>query len=136
MRGYTLVGSPPIEALGLQVLRSGYSRCLPFFLAALSYEFVEKPFLRLKDHFQGERKPIFSSVSRAGLGRPRALDRNAKVRIIHWAPCLSRRTEKGRAYGAVTAKALAVLEEAKRAKRALSAMRKVLAKQPTVALNR
>ena len=41
---------------------------------------------------------------------PRALDRNAKVRIMHWARCLSRRTEKGRAYGVVTAKALAVLE--------------------------
>jgi hypothetical protein len=45
-----------------------------------------------------------------GLGRRRALDRNAKVRIMHWARCLSRRTEKGRAYGVVTAKALAVLE--------------------------
>jgi hypothetical protein len=45
-----------------------------------------------------------------GLGRPRALDRNAKTRIMHWARCLSRRTEKGRAYGVVTAKALAVLE--------------------------
>jgi hypothetical protein len=45
-----------------------------------------------------------------GLGRPRALDRNAKARIMHWARCLSRRTEKGRAYGVVTAKALAVLE--------------------------
>jgi AraC-like DNA-binding protein len=45
-----------------------------------------------------------------GLGRPRALDRNAKVRIMHWARCLSRRTEKGRAYGVVTAKALEVLE--------------------------
>ncbi len=45
-----------------------------------------------------------------GLGRPRALDRKAKVRIMHWARCLSRRTEKGRAYGVVTAKALAVLE--------------------------
>jgi Helix-turn-helix domain len=45
-----------------------------------------------------------------GLGRPRALDRNAKVRIMHWARCLSRRTEEGRAYGVVTAKALAVLE--------------------------
>jgi hypothetical protein len=45
-----------------------------------------------------------------GLGRPRALDRNAKVRIMHWARCLSRRTEKGRAYGVVTAKALAILE--------------------------
>jgi hypothetical protein len=45
-----------------------------------------------------------------GLGRPRALDRNAKVRIMHWARCLSRRTEMGKAYGVVTAKALAVLE--------------------------
>lgn len=45
-----------------------------------------------------------------GLGRPRALDRNAKVRIMHWARCLARRTEKGKAYGQVTAKALAVLE--------------------------
>jgi CRP-like cAMP-binding protein len=45
-----------------------------------------------------------------GLGHPRALDRNAKVRIMHWARCLSRRTEKGRAYGVVTAKAMAVLE--------------------------
>jgi Helix-turn-helix domain len=45
-----------------------------------------------------------------GMGRPRALDRNAKVRIMHWARCLSRRTEKGRAYGRLTAKAVAVLE--------------------------
>ena len=29
---------------------------------------------------------------------------------MHWARCLSRRTEKGRAYGIATAKALAVLE--------------------------
>jgi hypothetical protein len=29
---------------------------------------------------------------------------------MHWARCLSRRTEKGRAYGTVTAKVLAVLE--------------------------
>jgi hypothetical protein len=39
-----------------------------------------------------------------------ALDRNAKVRIMHLARCLSRRTEKGRAYGRLTAKAVAVLE--------------------------
>jgi hypothetical protein len=45
-----------------------------------------------------------------GLGRPRALDRNAKVRIMHWARCLTRRTEKGKAYGQLTAKAVAVLE--------------------------
>ena len=29
---------------------------------------------------------------------------------MHWARCLSRRTEKGKHYGVVTAKALAVLE--------------------------
>jgi CRP-like cAMP-binding protein len=45
-----------------------------------------------------------------GIGRPRALDRNAKVRIMHLARCLSRRTEPGKAYGEITAKALAVLE--------------------------
>ena len=45
-----------------------------------------------------------------GLGRPRALDRNAKARIMHLARALSRRTEKGKAYGQITAKALAVLE--------------------------
>ena len=46
-----------------------------------------------------------------GIGRPRALDRNAKVRIMHLARCLSRhRLEKGKAYGEITAKALAVLE--------------------------
>jgi hypothetical protein len=44
------------------------------------------------------------------MGRPRALDRNAKIRIMHLARCLSRRTEKGRAYGRLTAKAVAVLE--------------------------
>jgi Helix-turn-helix domain len=52
----------------------------------------------------GRREKVF------GMGRPRALDRNAKVRIMHWARCLSRRTEKGRAYGQLTAKAVAVLE--------------------------
>ena len=45
-----------------------------------------------------------------GAGRPRALDRNAKARIMHLARCLSRRTEQGKAYGEVTAKALSVLE--------------------------
>jgi hypothetical protein len=43
-----------------------------------------------------------------GLGRPRALDRNAKVRIMHWA--VLRLRQKGKAYGQITAKALAVLE--------------------------
>jgi Helix-turn-helix domain len=63
--------------------------------------------------FLGRPRALMKSERREkmfGLGRPRALDRNAKVRIMHWARCLSRRTEKGRAYGVVTAKALAVLE--------------------------
>jgi hypothetical protein len=45
-----------------------------------------------------------------GEGRLRPLDRNAKVRIMVLARALSHRTEKGKAYGAVTAKFLAVLE--------------------------
>ena len=45
-----------------------------------------------------------------GLGRPRALDRNAKARVMAYARALMRRTEPGKAYGAITAKALAVLE--------------------------
>ena len=45
-----------------------------------------------------------------GDGRPCPLDRNAKARVMVYARALMRRTEKGRAYGAVTAKAFAVLE--------------------------
>ena len=45
-----------------------------------------------------------------GSGRTRALDRNAKARITHLARCLMRRTEPGRAYGQITAKAFAVLQ--------------------------
>lgn len=69
-----------------------------------------------KDTGEPSRPPTgFCRASRRrekmfGLGRPIPLDRNAKVRVMHWARCLSRRTEKGRAYGAVTAKALSVLE--------------------------
>ena len=44
-----------------------------------------------------------------GHGRPRPLDREAKVRVMHCARALMRRTEAGKAYGAVTAKAFAVL---------------------------
>ena len=44
-----------------------------------------------------------------GDGRPRPLDRNAKVRIQHLARALMRRTEKGKHYGAITAKAYEVL---------------------------
>jgi Helix-turn-helix domain len=61
----------------------------------------------------GRPKALMKSERREkmfGLGRPRALDRNAKARIMHWARCLARRTEKGKAYGQITAKALAVLE--------------------------
>src|SRR5208337_2854229 len=45
-----------------------------------------------------------------GDGRPRPMDRNAKARIMNLARCLSRRLVKGKAYGAITAKALSVLE--------------------------
>jgi hypothetical protein len=45
-----------------------------------------------------------------GEGCPRPLDRNAKVRIMHRARALSNRVEKGKAYGPITAKALAVLQ--------------------------
>lgn len=45
-----------------------------------------------------------------GNGRPVPLDRNGKARLMVLARALMRRTEPGRAYGAVTAKALAVLE--------------------------
>lgn len=45
-----------------------------------------------------------------GDGRPVPLDRNGKARLMVLARALTRRTEKGRAYGAITAKSLAVLE--------------------------
>ena len=45
-----------------------------------------------------------------GNGRPVPMDRNAKVRLMTLARALMRRTEKGRAYGVITAKAYAVLE--------------------------
>ena len=55
-------------------------------------------------NFKARREKLF------GDGRPRPLDRNAKARIMTFARALMRRTEKGKAYGAITAKALAVLE--------------------------
>ena len=58
----------------------------------------------LPTHLRPRREKVF------GDGRPRALDRNAKVRIMTLARALTRRTEKGKAYGPITAKALAVLE--------------------------
>ena len=45
-----------------------------------------------------------------GAGRPLPLDRNAKHRIITKARALTRRTAKGKHYGELTAKCLAVLE--------------------------
>ena len=45
-----------------------------------------------------------------GDGRPRPMDRNAKARVMVYARALMRRTEPGKAYGQITAKALAVLE--------------------------
>jgi hypothetical protein len=45
-----------------------------------------------------------------GLGPCRPMDRNAKARITHLARALMRRTEQGRAYGVITAKAFAVLQ--------------------------
>jgi len=58
----------------------------------------------LPDHLRRRREKVF------GVGRPRPLDRNAKARIMTYARALMRRIEKGKAYGQVTAKALAVLE--------------------------
>ena len=55
-------------------------------------------------HLRPRREKVF------GDGRPRPLDRNAKVRVMTLARALMRRTEKGKAYGEITAKALAVLE--------------------------
>jgi len=58
----------------------------------------------LPRHLRPRREKVF------GDGRPRALDRNAKARIMHLARALMHRTEPGKAYGALTAKAVAVLE--------------------------
>ena len=45
-----------------------------------------------------------------GNGRPRPLDRDAKVAVMNRARALMRRTEAGKAYGLLTAKTIAVLE--------------------------
>ena len=45
-----------------------------------------------------------------GPGRPRLLDREGRVRLMYRARCLARRKARGRAYGEIGAKALAVLE--------------------------
>jgi AraC-like DNA-binding protein len=58
----------------------------------------------LPRHLRPRREKLF------GDGRPRPLDRNAKARIMTYIRALMRRTEKGKAYGQVTAKAVAVAE--------------------------
>ncbi len=58
----------------------------------------------LPRHLRPRREKVF------GDGRPRPLDRNAKARIMHRARALMHKTEKGKHYGALTAKYVAVLE--------------------------
>jgi len=77
--------------------------------AALAGKGLDKPPKPALGRPRGFKRPEHREKM-FGLGRPRALDRNAKVRIMHWARCLTRRTEKGKAYGQLTAKAVAVLE--------------------------
>lgn len=60
--------------------------------------------LALPNHLRPRREKVF------GDGDPLPLDRNAKVRVMTLARALMRRTETGKHYGPVTAKALAVLE--------------------------
>jgi Helix-turn-helix domain len=101
------------------IIPENLTRCKPFFVA------TAQPCLIVSGPPAGSLNPNGEAMSFAatppvyqrprrekmfGMGRPRALDRNAKVRIMHLARALMRRTEKGKAYGAITAKALAVLE--------------------------
>ena len=58
----------------------------------------------LPRHLRPRREKLF------GDGRPRPLDRNAKARIMVYARPFTRRTEKGKHYGLLTAKYLDVLE--------------------------
>jgi hypothetical protein len=58
----------------------------------------------LPRHLRPRREKVF------GDGRPLPLDRNAKVRVMTLARALMRRTEAGKHYGQITAKALAVLD--------------------------
>ena len=60
--------------------------------------------LSLPRYLRPRREKVF------GEGRPRPLDRNAKVRIMTLARALSHRTQKGKHYGIISAKTLAVLE--------------------------
>jgi hypothetical protein len=59
---------------------------------------------KIAPHVRPRREKVF------GEGRPRALDRNAKVRIMTRARALKVKTKKGKHYGALTAKDCDVLE--------------------------
>ncbi len=56
------------------------------------------------------RKPGAKRPKVFGYTYGRAIDRNARVRLMHRARCFMRRTEPGRAYGELTAKHVQVLE--------------------------
>ena len=58
----------------------------------------------LPSHLRPRREKLF------GDGRPRPLDRNGKARVMAYVRALMHRTEKGKAYGQITAKAKAVAE--------------------------
>lgn len=60
-------------------------------------------FAALPSHMRGRREKVFGH-------RSTPIDRNGRWRIIRRAEALMKRTEPGRAYGAVSAKALAVLK--------------------------
>ena len=58
----------------------------------------------LPHYLRPRREKVF------GDGRPRPLDRNGKVRVMACIRALMHRTEKGKAYGQITAKACSVAE--------------------------
>jgi len=58
----------------------------------------------LPKHLRSRREKVF------GDGRPRPMERNAKARVMAYARPFTRRTEKGKHYGQLTPKYLAVLE--------------------------
>jgi Helix-turn-helix domain len=108
-----------IGSVATPIFPENLTRCKPFFLA------TAEPCLIVSGLRAGSLNPNGEAMSFAatppvyqrprreklfGDGRPRPMDRNAKVRIMHLARALMRRTEVGKAYGQITAKALAVLE--------------------------
>jgi hypothetical protein len=83
--------------------RGGHSVAKPV-PAAVS----ESPRRHARDRTIGHKCPQ-ARAKVFGLDHGVPLDRNAKARVFAYARALTRRTEKGKAYGAVTAKALEVL---------------------------